>query len=227
MARNIKEYDTRYREFLDAGQRLFYQKGYELTSIQDIIDAVGVAKGLFYYYFRAKSELLDAIIERMLAQQIELLQPMMEDPTVDAVTKFMRLFSDLGNWKLANRELLLDVLRAMMRDENVLLRTKMRDLSVHAVAPMLTLVIHQGLAEGVFDVEYPDDTAEILLEMGQALLGIMGNIFLAQSTDEQTIDFVQRKFSAYERSMERVLGAQCGTLNVVPREMVRMWFAQQ
>ena len=64
MARQVKEYDERYQEFLDVGQRLFYTKGYDQTSIQEIIAAVGVAKGLFYYYFRAKGDLLDAIIER-------------------------------------------------------------------------------------------------------------------------------------------------------------------
>ena len=225
MARNIKEYDIRYREFLDAGQQLFYQKGYELTSIQDIIDVVGVAKGLFYYYFRSKSELLDAIIERMLAHQLELLAPMVEDPSIDAVTKFMRLYADLGNWKLANRELLMDALRAMLRDENVLLRTKLRDVSVRAVAPMLTVIIHQGVAEGVFAVDFPDDTAEILLEMGQALLGVTSGLILAETHDEQAIDEIMRKFSAYERSMERVLGAPPGSLNVVPRDMLHQWFA--
>ena len=70
MARQVKDYDDRYQEFLDVGERLFYTKGYDQTSIQEIIDAVGVAKGLFYYYFRAKGDLLDAIIERSLAQRI-------------------------------------------------------------------------------------------------------------------------------------------------------------
>ena len=47
MARQVKEYDERYQQFLDVGQQLFYTKGYDQTSIQEIIDAVGVAKGLF------------------------------------------------------------------------------------------------------------------------------------------------------------------------------------
>lgn len=56
MARTVKEYDERYAEFLDVAQRLFYQKGYEQTSVQDIIREIGVAKGLFYYDSSSKSD---------------------------------------------------------------------------------------------------------------------------------------------------------------------------
>ena len=37
---------------------LFNKKGFSKTSIQDIVDAIGVTKGTFYYYFKSKQELL-------------------------------------------------------------------------------------------------------------------------------------------------------------------------
>ncbi|MFZ1770865.1 MAG: TetR/AcrR family transcriptional regulator, partial [Caldilinea sp.] len=76
MARTVKEYDERYNEFLHVGQRLFYQKGYAQTSVQDIIGEMGVAKGLFYYYFPSKTDLLDAILERIGGQVLAALEPM-------------------------------------------------------------------------------------------------------------------------------------------------------
>ena len=223
MVRQVKEYDERYREFLDAGQRLFYTKGYDQTSIQEIIDVVGVAKGLFYYYFRAKGDLLDAIIERSLAQQIEQLTPLVDDPTVTAPVKFVRLCADLGNWKLANKEFFLEVMRVMLRDENVLLRTKMRDLGIIAVAPLMARVIEQGVSEGIFVVEHAADIAEILLEMGQSLQGATTSLFLSVQHNGDAYAVFIRKVDAYERSIERVLGAKPGTLQVVPREQIRMW----
>ncbi len=51
MARTVKEYDERYKEFLNVGQRLFYQKGYAQTSVQDIIGEIGVAKGTLLLLF--------------------------------------------------------------------------------------------------------------------------------------------------------------------------------
>ncbi|NRD80351.1 TetR/AcrR family transcriptional regulator [Bacillus sp. BRMEA1] len=57
--------------------RLFEQKGFSETSIQDIVDSLGVTKGTFYYYFSSKEELLMDIhhgyINELLAQQERIL----------------------------------------------------------------------------------------------------------------------------------------------------------
>ena len=57
--------------------QLFDQKGFSETSIQDIVDSIGVTKGTFYYYFSSKEELLMDIhlryIDDMLDNQHEIL----------------------------------------------------------------------------------------------------------------------------------------------------------
>ena len=49
---------------LDAAERLFLEKGYEGTSVQDILDALGMSKGGFYHYFDSKEAVLRAVSER-------------------------------------------------------------------------------------------------------------------------------------------------------------------
>ena len=63
MVRITKEYDERLTEFLETAQQLFFQKGYEKTSVNDIIKKIGVAKGTFYHYFKSKKDLLDKIVK--------------------------------------------------------------------------------------------------------------------------------------------------------------------
>ena len=58
MPRTVKDYDERYAEFLDVAQQLFFSQGYERTTVQEIIDTVGVAKGTFYHYFDSKQAIL-------------------------------------------------------------------------------------------------------------------------------------------------------------------------
>jgi AcrR family transcriptional regulator len=58
---------TRERIVAEA-DRLFYERGYELTSFSDISDAVGISRGNFYYHFKSKDEILDAVIgKRMMS----------------------------------------------------------------------------------------------------------------------------------------------------------------
>lgn len=49
--RIVKDGGERRKELLDTARRLFISKGYEKTSINDILKEVGIAKGTFYYYF--------------------------------------------------------------------------------------------------------------------------------------------------------------------------------
>ena len=52
---------------VDAADRLFYQQGYEHTSFSDIAEVVRISRGNFYYHFKTKDEILDAVIEARLA----------------------------------------------------------------------------------------------------------------------------------------------------------------
>ena len=62
--RITKEPEERKQEILDTAMRLFYEKGYEKTSIADIAKTIGVAQGLCYRYFPSKEALFDSAIEQ-------------------------------------------------------------------------------------------------------------------------------------------------------------------
>ncbi|PRX97398.1 TetR/AcrR family transcriptional regulator [Allonocardiopsis opalescens] len=56
---------------LAAASRLFAQRGFESTSVQDVVEAAGVTKGAMYHYFRSKDDLLHEIYRRLLTMQTQ------------------------------------------------------------------------------------------------------------------------------------------------------------
>lgn len=54
------------RHIVQTANRLFYQRGYNQTSFTDIADEAGMPRGNFYYYFKTKDEILDAVVEYRL-----------------------------------------------------------------------------------------------------------------------------------------------------------------
>lgn len=67
MARN-KYPEQTVEQILDTAQRLFLEKGYDNTTIQDIVDHLdGLSKGAVYHHFRSKEEIMDAVGDRMFA----------------------------------------------------------------------------------------------------------------------------------------------------------------
>lgn len=64
---------TKRDEIIEAADRLFYRQGYEHTSFTDIARAVQISRGNFYYHFKTKDEILDAVIQARLAYTREML----------------------------------------------------------------------------------------------------------------------------------------------------------
>lgn len=59
---------------VEAADRLFYRQGFEHTSFADIADVVRISRGNFYYHFKTKDEILDAVIEARLAERRAMLE---------------------------------------------------------------------------------------------------------------------------------------------------------
>lgn len=62
--RETKASDERRQEFMDAAEKLFKKNGIVDTTVNNIVKEVDVAKGLFYYYFKSKDDVIDAISAR-------------------------------------------------------------------------------------------------------------------------------------------------------------------
>ena len=61
--RVVKKPEERKAEMVAAASKLFAQQGFVRTSVAEIVSAVDVAKGLFYYYFTTKDDMVKAVVE--------------------------------------------------------------------------------------------------------------------------------------------------------------------
>lgn len=212
MGRISKEYDVRKQEFLDAAQTLFYEQGYDQTSVNDILDAVGVSKGTFYHYFKSKEELLDALAERVARQGLERLHSIVKDVHLNALEKINQYFAGSQGHEEKSEEIAKTVLRVMYEDENILLRHKARVRSMELVVPELGKIIAQGVEEGVFDVPYPERTAEMILMLGGEMKDIYARLFLELDEKPENITLAKQLIDQYEDAIARMLAAPEGSI---------------
>lgn len=224
MARSVKSHAERRNEILDVAQELFYSKGFEQTSVQDIIDTVGIAKGTFYHYFSSKNQLLDELVERMLEQTIEMVEPIVNDDNLDALQKFHLFFGTIENWKLENKPFFKGLLQVFYHDNNAILRQKLKTASINATALPLNKIIGQGVDEGVFDTCYPDDIGEIIILIGQSLAEKLAMMLLRTEGNGTPLPTVERKITVSQDAMERLLGAPSGSIKIFNFDRLRQWF---
>ena len=62
--------EKRKQELLNIAYQMFIQKGYEETSIDEIIAEAHIAKGTYYYYFPSKEDTLEAVIDIMINNEV-------------------------------------------------------------------------------------------------------------------------------------------------------------
>lgn len=228
MARIIKaqEHAERRNEILDVAQKLVYSKGYEQMSIQDILDTLGISKGAFYHYFDSKQALLEALIERMMDEVIQALDPIVRDPKLPALVKLQRYFDTAARWKSARKPMMLELMRIWYDDRNALARQKAFSAAVKRVAPLLGEIIHQGVQEGALTTPYPEQAGEILLTTFQSL----GDAFLAplllhDSLNPDRLEQAEQAILAYTDALERIVGAPTGSLKLIEPGALKEWVA--
>ena len=91
MARNRHPEATVERILAEAA-RLFLQKGYEKTSMQDIMEGTGLSKGAIYHHFSSKEDILLRIGERMGEENAAALQRVMDAPGLNGAQKLKEVF---------------------------------------------------------------------------------------------------------------------------------------
>jgi len=235
MARIFKEeeYNTHRNEILDVVQGLFYTKGYEQTTIQDILNASQISKGAFYHYFNSKQDLLEALVNRTTAAALDVIRPIVDDPDLPAMEKFSLIFNTAAAWKTDRMDLMLSLLRAWYADDNALFRQKTIGSSLKEFAPILAEVIRQGIVEGVFSTPYHDQIGEVLLSLFQGMGDSVVSdymVLLGEPTEAERMESYQhivKRVAAYTTALERVLGAREGSLSLVDVDMLKVWFVSQ
>ncbi|GED67966.1 TetR family transcriptional regulator [Brevibacillus reuszeri] len=201
MKRIVKDPHTRRAEIISAAGELFRNQGYVHTSVESIIQKVGVAKGTFYYYFKSKEEILDAFVHSMVDQLCEEYQRIADNPALGVMDKVRHMLR--GQSRIAEQES--EWLDSLHRPENRELHERVNIAIVLKIAPVLAQVIEQGNQESVFQVENALETVQFLLAGSQFLLE--SGLF-DWDRDEQ-----QKRMHAMQVIIERSLGAKPGSFS--------------
>ena len=177
MARNRHPEATVERILAEAA-RLFLQKGYEKTSMQDIMEGTGLSKGAIYHHFSSKEDILLRIGERMGEENAAALQRVLDAPGLNGAQKLKEVF----------RTALQGERQAQMLRMIPFLIDNPRFLAIHVreifelVAPAyIAPILEEGARDGSLRVERPREMAEALMVLSDMWI----NPLLRPATPEE------------------------------------------
>jgi len=221
MTRIIKKYDERKREFLNTAQELFFTKGYEQTSVEAIIKKMRLSKGTFYYYFKSKEDLLEKLSYKMSKKILKEVKKIVEKNDLNAIDKLNKAYAVVGSVKLENIELLKVLLKAFYNDRNLFFRHKMFMSSMEILAPEFSKIIRQGVNEKVFNTPFPDESARLIFEIANTFSGKVPQLIMDLDKNPENLNKVEKEYRVYENAIERIIGAEEGTAEIVNRNILK------
>jgi AcrR family transcriptional regulator len=210
--------------FLDVAQRFVQTKGFDSMSIQDVLDELEASKGAFYHYFDSKQALLEAVVERFADAALVTIAPVLSDANLPAIRKLERIFSGIASFKAQQKEFVLGIIEVWNSDGNAIVREKLRRLTVNRLVPLLSVVIEQGINEGTFGAQSPEETAMVLTSLMLGFQQQANDLFIARQAGTIGFDDVQRAVAANTQAYERILGIPKGSLTIIDEPTLRFWF---
>lgn len=223
MPRVVKHPEIRREELLGIAARLFGQRGYDATSIDEIIKEAGLSKGAFYHYFRSKDALLEALASRAAEQALHGLAEVFSDPLMTA-TQRLNAFLARGRRRDVE-EPNVAIFSAIFRPENLPLYHRLHAAVTRVIIPPLTRIIEQGVQEGSMKSDYPATTAEIVLTLGATTHDVVANLLAAPSRAAllEALSAFQKRLEQQGIAVDRILGLPDGTIVFWDPEFDKQW----
>lgn len=203
MARNKHPEET-VNLIMDVAYRLFMEKGYEHTSIQDIIDHLGgLSKGAIYHHFKSKEDILVAVTDRMTTESNRMLAVIRDRADLNGKEKLKTIFKESISRPVQDE---IFTVAPDFSNNPKLLFSLLHD-TVDEVAPNYILpIIKQGISDGSIQTDYPEQLAELII--------LAANVWMNPMIFDNSEEEACRKFMVF-RQMLQGFG-----LDIVDEEML-------
>lgn len=191
MARN-KYPEVTVEKILDTAQQLFLEKGYDNTTIQDIVDHLGgLSKGAVYHHFKSKEEIIDAVSDRMFSvnNPFERVKDRSDLNGLEKLREAIRLNqSDEAQKNI--------VVQSIPLTRNPRLLVEMIDSNRRILTPYYEELLEEGNRDGSIHTEYAREIAE--------LIPLLTSLWLLPSVFPSDKEGMKRKFRFLGDMLEKM-----------------------
>ena len=176
---------------LDVSLKLFIAKGYDNTSIQDIIDHLGgLSKGAIYHHFKSKESILLAVYKRISNRMEVQMKEIRDNKQLNGMKKLQMMFASSLD-SVDNVELF--AASPKLLDNPKLLSVHIKSIMEDVVPNYVEPVIREGVQDGSIQTKYPAELAQIMI--------ILSNIWLNPLVYPMTKDEVEPKIALFKEMM--------------------------
>lgn len=187
MARGKNPEETR-QEILSVSKKLFLEKGYDNTSIQDIVNGLdGMTKGAIYQHFKSKFEIFETIIEPAESAEESLRKHQGNTGLEKLQSAILDAFTDYSRMRL-------NYSAAVTLRSPRFIGEQFIDM-FSEVIPEIKKIVEEGVKDGSIETEYPEEVADVLMMNLNTWIGLHLTVFTEEQL-KRKIDFTKKIFDS-------------------------------
>lgn len=199
---------------VETAEKLFAEKGFEETSVQDILDELKLSKGGFYHYFATKMELLTEVCrkrsEEWYSRGAAYVRSLRTGPAerLNAALKLVNLMD-------RDNPALLGVLTEMgAKGEDAAVRRELRAIAMEKLLPLVEEILEAGMREKQFALRRPGETARLITLLALDINEEAAREVIADFRNPDCAYQVLELLSAYREAVETLVNAPYGSMEL-------------
>lgn len=181
--------NTKERIILES-KKLFLKKGYDDTSIAEILNKCEIGKGTLYHYFGSKEAILDEVVKG-INEEVFLKAKDLINPEMNVYEKIITLMVSLNIEEFEE-----NILEDLHKPQNALFEEKSNKLLLETLTPIMAGIVEDGIKEGKFSTPYPKEVCQIII------ISVL-NLFDINNEENESIEQTKE---AFIYNMTRLLG---------------------
>lgn len=220
----MKKGDLRRGQILEAAERLFFERGYDRTSIQDILDALGISKGGFYHHFDAKETVLREICERRWTEQCDKLRMELYGTRRSPIDKLNAVLRMANLFEAEDVRFAALMLKICYQDKDAAIRAHRRRILVDQLSSYMGDVLAEGVDAEVLHTRHPSEVGRLLLLLACDVNDETCDMLAADTGNPDRMLRIIALLNAYRESVEQLSGAPYGSILLYDAtRMVARW----
>ena len=208
----MKKGDLKRIQILDTAEKLFFERGYDRTSVQDILDALQMSKGGFYHYFDAKDSVLRAVSERRAQSRFDQLNAAVCGSRRSPVEKLNMVLAMANLFEAEEAPFAALMLKLCYRDKDAAMCAHRRRVLVDGLLPTLNDIIAEGMADGSLHTRHPMESGRLLMLMACDVDDEVCNLLADNPDNPDVMLRMLEMLNTWRDSVERLVGAPYGTV---------------
>lgn len=216
---------TLKEKIINSAFEIFAEKGYEKSTITDIIEKAGSSKGGFYHHFKSKVEILEQITSMYMKKLSDEYDLMLSQTNKTTIELLNNVFETINTYKKNQIQDWPKLQKLYIHQDSHIIIRKMIDEFEKLTASIYLKLLNKGVQEGVINITYTEPLAGLWSREMIRIYGVVPTLIYVE--DQKLLDNFIELVEFIESTINHALGFEVNQITIKEPALAYIKYAKE